>query len=338
MSKEFNKIYSLTKIDVLIFTFFLLIIVVPAFFDSEDPYILDEYIALILITLGTIVFVYLFTFVILKRYVYDKKFPPLLLRTIGAIFIIFIVEIIIYSLCFGINNLIKDLNNELFFDLIFTHLIFSSILLGIVLVKQSVSSQIMYLKTESVRKSNELIILKKQMTPHFLFNNLNTLDALMDVDIERAKVYVQRLAHLYQYLLANKDEETVSLDEELTFAKDYSYLINERYGNCYQFNFQYDHIDTRLKYIPTGAIQTLFENIVKHNSASENAPITTNISITKDKIIVKNNIQSKTILSKSFGIGLNNLQTQYELLTNEKIGIQIGSHYSITLPLIDTTH
>ena len=76
MSKEFNKIYSLTKIDVLIFTFFLLIIVIPAFFDSDDPYVLDEYISLILITLGTIVFVYLFIFVTLKTYIYDKKFPP----------------------------------------------------------------------------------------------------------------------------------------------------------------------------------------------------------------------------------------------------------------------
>ena len=71
--------------------------------------------------------------------------------------------------------------------------------------------------------------LKKQLDPHFLFNSLNTLASLIDVDNRPAQAFLERLSDVYRYVLETRDKSTVSIEEELRFLDSYIYLLKERF-------------------------------------------------------------------------------------------------------------
>ncbi|MEM1122691.1 MAG: histidine kinase, partial [Bacteroidota bacterium] len=108
-----------------------------------------------------------------------------------------------------------------------------------ILGKKLYEAQTTFLKIEKEKKESELLRLNAQIDPHFLFNNLNTIDSLIDTNPTGAKTYLNKLARLYRYLIATKDQEVVELEEELTFAQNYIYLIQSRFGNAYQFHIQH---------------------------------------------------------------------------------------------------
>jgi sensor histidine kinase YesM len=136
--------------------------------------------------------------------------------------------------------------------------------IGLLLIKKFYEGQTLLAKTQQQQKENELKLLRSQIDPHFLFNNLNTLDSLIDSDSEKAKEYINRLSLIYRYLIQTKDSEVMELSKEIQFAENYMFLIKTRFGDDYDFEID-KKINTRDKFIPTGAIQTLLENVVKHN-------------------------------------------------------------------------
>ena len=154
----------------------------------------------------------------------------------------------------------------------------AGILIGILLGKKFYEAQLELEKKEMQKRENELRLLKSQIDPHFLFNNLNTVDALIDSDPKAAKEYLNQLSQIYRYLIRTKDDEIVSTAIEMEFAESYMHLIEKRYGSAYQFNVIKSEATTET-YIPPGALQTVIENVVKHNSASEEDPIITDINI-----------------------------------------------------------
>ena len=204
----------------------------------------------------------------------------------------------------------------------------------IILGKKLFDSQLNFTRMEKEKKESELMALKSQIDPHFLFNNLNTLDSLIEFNPKSAKVYLKKLAELYRYLIWSKDQEVVLLEEELDFARNYLYLISCRFGDAYRIVFddqteRKDHL-----YVPPGALQALLENIVKHNQASSAQPIEITISISEEKVIVSNNIRAKASPGKSTGIGLTNLKARYKLLTDQDIVIHANRLFTVELPTI----
>ncbi|KAB1157212.1 histidine kinase [Tenacibaculum aiptasiae] len=204
--------------------------------------------------------------------------------------------------------------------------------LGILLMKKFYEGQNQFLKIEKQQKESELKLLRSQIDPHFLFNNLNTLDSLIDSDSEKAKEYINRLSLIYRYLIQTKDAEVMELSKELKFAENYIFLIETRFGNDYKFNIEKKVVVSN-KFIPTGALQTLLENVVKHNKANKE-PIETNITITEGWLTVKNT-KTNTPNKESLGTGLENLQTRYELLSDKKIAIGNNTNkFIISIPVI----
>ena len=86
--------------------------------------------------------------------------------------------------------------------------------------------------------------------------------------------------------------------------------------------------------IPPGVLQTLIENVVKHNFADHTNPIKTTIDITTESITVTNNLRKKDKVSDSYGIGLNNLLSRYRLLSDLPVKITEDIHYQVTLPTL----
>src|SRR5215217_6801615 len=72
---------------------------------------------------------------------------------------------------------------------------------------------------------SQLLGLKSQINPHFLFNSLNSLSCLINDDEQEAELFLDEMSKVYRYLLRNNDEELVSLHTELDFIRSYFYLL-----------------------------------------------------------------------------------------------------------------
>ncbi len=208
-------------------------------------------------------------------------------------------------------------------------------LMGFVFGKNYYDNKIDNIELKNTQKELELRLLRSQFNPHFLYNSLNTIDALVDYSPkEKIKEYVSNLASLYRYLIKTNEEDIVSLEDEIVLAKNYIYLIETRFENDYQFSIQEENVVTD-KYLPSGVLLTALENIVKHNQPENNRVIVTTIKIDNKDVKVINTISKPKEANESFGTGLKSLKKRYELLSDKMIEIEESENeFVITLPLL----
>jgi two-component system LytT family sensor kinase len=213
---------------------------------------------------------------------------------------------------------------------------YAGFIFGILLAKKFFESQIRMVNLQKQKNENELKLLRSQIDPHFLFNNLNTLDALFDSKPNVAKKYIKHLSSIYRYLIKTKDEDIMSLEEELAFAKDYIFLINTKFGSDYRFIIE-ERDCLSNKYLPTGSVQALLENVIKHNIKEPNGKIidvkifsdNSNFTVTNIKTGFDTNVDS-------LGTGLKNLKSRYKLLTDNEITItNTNNQYTVSIPIIE---
>jgi two-component sensor histidine kinase len=118
---------------------------------------------------------------------------------------------------------------------------------------------------ELVRESAEsqLVALRAQINPHFLFNSLNTIVALIEERPEEAEEIVEHLASIFRYILQAGGSEFVSMQDEIQLVKHYLSIEQSRFGEALTIDMQ---LDPRLHQVPVPAfiVQTLVENAVKH--------------------------------------------------------------------------
>lgn len=194
-------------------------------------------------------------------------------------------------------------------------------------------NQIMQLQKE--KKESELRLLKAQIDPHFLFNNLNILDILININPVKASIYTKRLSSLYRYIIRHKDQDVVSLQEEWSFSEDYIFLLSQRFEDLFIFKHELDEIDLESYFIPPAAMQTLLENIVKHNFARPEQPICTLIYVENNHLCVKNDYRPKEEVKDSMGTGLDNLKKRIQFLTDQTLLIQQSTDdYLVKVPLV----
>ena len=175
--------------------------------------------------------------------------------------------------------------------------------------------------------------LKNQMDPHFLFNSLNTLKSLVEVDVNHAGDFVQQLSSVLRYTLQNK--EVVTLAEELDCVRSYCIMMKMRYGDNLLFDHHIDHEKYDNYHVLPLSIQGLIENAIKHNVVSSRHPLTVHVLTDDDNhLIIKNEIQKKVGETEGSGIGLANLSERYLIKWNENVEIfDDGKIFSVTLPL-----
>lgn len=184
------------------------------------------------------------------------------------------------------------------------------------------------LKNESLKSQYES--LKNQVNPHFLFNSLNVLSSLVYDDQEKAIRFIRKMSDVYRYVLDKKDQELVTLDEELDFLSNYVYLQKIRFGDnlCVKIDRKADG------YVPPLALQLLVENAIKHNVVSEARPLHIAVVIDHDTISVKNNLQEK-LTKDSTGIGLSNLRARYGYLSDNAMEIvKTEAEFEVVMPLL----
>jgi two-component system, LytTR family, sensor kinase len=173
-------------------------------------------------------------------------------------------------------------------------------------------------------KMNDLLArhqhLKHQLHPHFLFNSLHTLKALIKKSPDTAEQYLVRLSVLMRSSLSRNELHLVSLAEELQLCIDYMEMQQIRFGKALHYEIQIPEPVRTLVTVPAFSLQLLAENALKHNTLTTNQPLTIVISYSEDGYItVTNNKQLKAVRESSTAIGLNNLSQRYILVSGHDI-------------------
>lgn len=186
------------------------------------------------------------------------------------------------------------------------------------------------------RKQIELQLkaLKNQLSPHFLFNNLNTISSLLYKDLDLAENFVRKLASSYHYTLKTYDKRLVSIEEELAFVRAYTYLLKTRFRNQLEINIDIPE-QAKSRKIPPLALQMLVENAAKHNQMSFEDPLHVEITADKKWIHVSNNKTKTPAGISSFNIGLGNINSRFKLLANKEIVVENGQTFTVKLPLLN---
>ena len=176
--------------------------------------------------------------------------------------------------------------------------------------------------------------LKNQLDPHFLFNSLNVLSALIEENPVSAQKFTGSLSKVYRYVLEQKSKELVPVTEELKFAKTYMELLKVRFDEGLKFNITENFTNSDAKVIPL-SLQLLLENSIKHNKVTPNSPLEIYVYEENGFLVVKNKLQPKEILKSGSGVGLKNIKERYALLTDRKVEIiQQNNEFIIKLPLL----
>jgi sensor histidine kinase YesM len=177
--------------------------------------------------------------------------------------------------------------------------------------------------------------LKQQVSPHFLFNSLNSLSSLIAIEPKKAEKFVEELSFVYRYLLQNNQEELAPLRRELDFIHSYFHLLKTRFGNALQVNIEVPPAFYNHK-IPPLTLQLLVENAVKHNEISTENPLAISISIEKDhRLRIANNLQRRLVAVPSEKVGLANIMAKYRLLGQSDVEVQeTEGAFIVSLPLI----
>jgi LytS/YehU family sensor histidine kinase len=176
--------------------------------------------------------------------------------------------------------------------------------------------------------------LQQQIDPHFLFNNLNVLSALIQQDPDEADEYLENFSEIYRYVLQSQDYTLVTIEQELAFARNYMALIETRFDGAYGLIInQASNASLQNKMLPC-ALQLALENVVKHNQGSRTNPLIIEISISDHFISICNEIRKKPFKPVSTFIGLKNLQARCKSVFNRPLVIiNNENNFTITLPL-----
>jgi LytS/YehU family sensor histidine kinase len=167
----------------------------------------------------------------------------------------------------------------------------------------------------------QLQTLQKQLHPHFLFNTLNTISALMHRDTEAADAMLERLSDLLRLTLDRVGTQLVSLKDELDFLRKYLEIEKTRFGERLQVRIDVD-LDTLDAAVPNLVLQPLVENALRHGIGPKIGGGRIDISARRDggdlRLEVRDNGVGLTADAFHTGVGLTNTRSRLEHLYGER--------------------
>ncbi|MBB6463284.1 sensor histidine kinase [Flammeovirga kamogawensis] len=196
--------------------------------------------------------------------------------------------------------------------------------------------QMHYVKTR--RKASELRLeaLKDQLSPHYLFNSLNTVAYLVVSDASQAEKYIRSIAQTYQYVMKYANKPLITLANEIELVRAFAFQLHTRHGESVQISFA-ANLKNVMGSLPPLSIQMLVENAVKHNVLSDEKPVEIKVFYNEEQhsIDVKNNKTQTPRKRASTKVGLENIKDRYFLMGQKNIQInQNDLSYSVQLPLL----
>ncbi|NOT92236.1 sensor histidine kinase [Ferruginibacter sp.] len=181
----------------------------------------------------------------------------------------------------------------------------------------------------------ELQLVKSQINPHFLFNNLNVLSALILKNNDEANKFIEEFSKVYRYILTNHDKELVDIKTELDFIKPYIFLLQKRFADGLEISVDVPDAYDKFYVIPA-SLQMLIENAIKHNIVSKSKPLHIDVHINgNNTIVISNNLQLRESVDNSTKIGLNNIIKRYWLVSGQNVEVKKdATAFTVALPLL----
>jgi len=203
------------------------------------------------------------------------------------------------------------------------------------MVKEQQNEHVKNIELQRAKAEAELAALKNQVDPHFMFNSLNTLTHLIKADQSKALEFTENLAEVYRYILIQKDQTLVLLDDELDFTHKYTDLLHLRFGNALIIKKRFNGAAGKEYLIPPTSVFVAFENAVKHNEISEKTPMLVDVDLKDGVLMVCNTIRERKNVTHSSQIGLKNLDERFRLITGKGISaVKENEEFIVRLPLV----
>ena len=197
-------------------------------------------------------------------------------------------------------------------------------------------------RLENLVKSLQLKTIKSHINPHFIFNALNSIRALVDENPERARKAITELSNILRSSLNSDQKETVLLKDELEIVEDYLALEQMRFEERLRVEMDID-FDTLYQYVPPMMLQTLVENAIKHGISKKVQGGNIRVrSIFKDDsyiMMVENTGQLEAGKPDDNGFGLKSTKERLQLMYAENAALEINNLNNtevlakITLPI-----
>ena len=187
-------------------------------------------------------------------------------------------------------------------------------------------AEINSLRYLAASKDSELSSLKAQLNPHFMFNSMNSIRALIDEDPAKAKNAITQLSGILRNTLLMNKNKLILLSEEINLVKDYLHLEDIRYEERLSYEFKIEK-EANSCYIPPFIIQSQVENAIKHGISKlpGNGKINIEAFILNNSLKIKvsntGKISNETPLT---GVGFKNSIQRLDLLYGKEGQILIG--------------
>lgn len=264
-----------------------------------------------------------------------KSFPFTLFTWIIGAFIAFTFTHFYFMVTLGIST-----QASFQFDIVVLSLCLPLILSGISdRIFLEYQSQALALQVQTQKKevlAAKFEVLKMRLSPHFLFNSLNTLADIIEQDPDLALRFVEHMATTYRYILAHKDKPVVPLSSEIQSVEALLFILKVRHAKALSIDIQIPAsglTPTTQELIAPLTLQELIENALKHNKYSAEQPLLIKIYRKQQSIVVENTIR-KRLNNSSHQSGLENLQERIKHAFVRPMVIEEDSHvFRVSIPL-----
>ena len=222
----------------------------------------------LLLVPSAILLTHAFRYFIIKR---DWLQKPVIIQLSIAVVASLILSPVFISIQFFLNTLIFGTALKLSFvsflepliNFLFVFFVWSVLYFSFHYIRNYRKAEIQQLKMETSLKEAELNKLKSQLNPHFMFNAMNSIRALIDENPQKAKEAVTQLSNILRQTLTLEKNKLISFNDEMTLVKDYLALEKIRFEERLNYSLQIDETSVHYK-IPPMLLQTLVENAIKH--------------------------------------------------------------------------
>lgn len=258
----------------------------------------------------------------------EKLVPRILLGSLSLSIVLLVLNILVDWGFGDTPELDTKILNGIISLFIFT-LLWSVFYFAFHFFDKSRKQEVKTLQLETTQKESELINLKNQLKPHFMFNAMNSIRALVDDDPELAKKSITQLSNLLRNTLHLGAKKLISLKEELQIVNDYLALEKIRFEERLMYTQEID--ETLLQNsVPPLLIQTLVENAIKHGVSKKTEGGEVSLRIFKDGTNLYINIYNVGEYNPSngtnSGIGLDNAKQRLNIIYGDQAEFHIGNY------------
>ncbi|MFD2890888.1 sensor histidine kinase [Flavobacterium chuncheonense] len=269
-----------------------------------------------------------------KRNVFDSK-TILKIFTSSLLAFVLVIQLIGFLVAIAFGNVERNFNSHTLSITLFSHfldgIIYGCFFLAYYYYQSNKKQQQKLASYKESLAESKINQLKAQLNPHFLFNNLNVLDQLIEEDKHKASDFLNEFAEIYRYVLHSSDQELMTVEQEINFVMRYFKLIQHKYGSAYQLHIE---VKNQKGLIVPMTLQLLIENAIQHNLGTKENPVYIKIKV-DENITILNNLNLKQNNKSTSGRALKNLKEQYGLLSEHQIEFQqTENKFSVIVPII----